>query len=92
MSGNKFQVGEHVAVCSRNLRLVIPKTVVTEVEFMAKGTHLHVDGKCYGVVKFDLYVYLVQDADGWIPEQCLRSIDPDKEYLDEETQEIETVV
>lgn len=89
MSDPKFQIGQAVAVFSLQSMVAIPATTIVDVAFVPKGAIREQYGtgeKCRQ--KFDKYVYVVDKLPGYsIAEACLRPIDPDKEYQDEQEQE-----
>lgn len=87
-SAPKFQLGQAVAVCTTGCRTVIARTRVIARECLNNSRAINVEtgaiylanGWAYGVA---------DDKPGvLILEHCLRPIDPDTEYQDEEQREV----
>lgn len=94
MSGPKFHVGQRVAVCTRNLLVVIPSTVVIKVRWTDATDSVlsHLTGKTHRQIAE--FGYLVKDSPIglfgqpiWFSESSLRPLNDD-DYKDDETQEI----
>lgn len=91
MTNPLYSVGQDVAVCTRKLEVVIPQTKVVAYEFRFAG---RVINPLTGAIQQvgDRHCYQVDDAARssitgkklWFREQCLRPINPDTEYLEDE--------
>lgn len=84
MSNPKFHIGQHVAVCTPCLQTVIPKTAVLALKYF--------DGCGFNVGTGQLqhyagWLYEVDGEEFQLREICLRPIDPDTEYSEEEQEQ-----
>jgi hypothetical protein len=81
----KFSIGQHVAVCTAQLNIVIPATVITG----RKWTNADwADQNGHSVPAKPGWLYLTSDCERWLREKVLRPIDPDTEYQDEQEREV----
>jgi hypothetical protein len=92
MSNPKFAVGDLVAVCSSDLSVVIPSTIITARKLTSGGPARDLSTREI-IYCGERWQYQVEDFKTvhrgnpvWINERCLRPILPD-EY-DEDTQDI----
>ena len=86
MTEPKFAVGQHVAVCTSALDLVIPMTTIIRTRYFPSGMHIDPVDELRKPISAT-WVYKVADDREWIAEWCLRPIDPDTEYLPEQEAE-----
>jgi hypothetical protein len=82
MSNPKFSVGQRVAVCTAELDIVIPQTVVVWVKYFYSYVIIQ-NGK---IVRCQPgWGYRVHGFPGFLAERCLRPIDDD-EYREDSTE------
>lgn len=85
MTNPLYHVGQHVAVCTPDCGVVIPKTVVRTSRYF-EGFGFNV-----GTGQPQHYAGWLYEVDGEayeLREICLRPIDPDTEYTEEEEREV----
>lgn len=96
MSEPLYSVGQHVAVCSRCLTVVIPATKVVASELRSPGLYDHPITGLTHMRQDWRWAYLVEHSPRgrngkliWLSEIALRPINPD-EYLDTTHQSTES--